>query len=612
MKKNDLEQLKSKKIFYNFMNYLTGYVGKEDIKKIFYSKMYLVYLAKKNGLKLKVHSFSRDFEDLGEKTISAKGLLKKLLEMYSKSIKISKEYLILKEIEALFEKFLTDHEMDDKTLDEIVDLTEEELVETFMMNSLELKEFHSKEYDSSDKRIIEFVSDALNISNNDNVLDLCSGNGDFLVSIINKAKNLKLNGIEINEDTALISKIRLAVLADDDTEIIVDDALMHSYDNKFDKIFCEYPLGLRVDNYRVNQLNNEMFYTWRKPGLTSDWMFLNKVVTLLKPNGIAAMIITDGPLFKSMDKDCRRDLLVSGVVKYIIKLPSGVLPYTNLSANLIILSRKSERNEIKFIDASQEYIEGRLKERFLNTKSIMNLINGNDNDPDKVKIEKTHEICNTEDVLLTVSAYVRKKEPYYINPHILKDFIIDNYRGYLFLSKEQKEIENINGNYELLTLTDVNEGTISDSLIRIDDNNNKYDRYLLKDGDVIITSKGTRIKTAVAEVGNRKIIPNGNLLVLRLDTEKLNPYYLLSYLNSENGRLSLEQIQTGAKIISINPSRIEQMKISMIDKESQDLFAEKYKMIMKDYFLTQKHLNILKEQMDNLYSKEVEGNYDNE
>lgn len=612
MKKNDLEQFNSKKIFYNFINYLTGYIGREDIKKIFYARAYLVYLAKKNDLKLKIRSFSEYAEDLGEKTKSSRWLLKELLDMYGKNIRTTKEYLILKEIETLFEKYLISEEVEDKTLEELVDLTVEELVEIFVMNSLELKEFHSKEYDSSDKRIIEFISNALNISDNDDVLDLCSGNGDFLVSIINKAKKLKLNGIEINEDTALISKIRLAVLSDNEAEIIVDDALMHSYNNKFDKIFCEYPLGLRVDNYRVRQSNNEMFYTWSKPGLTSDWMFLNKVVTLLKPNGIAAMLITDGPLFKSMDKDCRRDLLVSGVVKYIIKLPSGVLPYTNLSANLIILSRKSEEDEIKFIDASQEYIEGKLKERYLDTKAIMNLLNGNDNNPDKVKIEKAYEICNTDDVLLTVNEYVRKKEPNYINPHILKDFIIDNYRGYLFLSKEQKEIENINGNYELLTLTDVNEGTISDSLIRIDDNNNKYDRYLLKDGDVIITSKGTRIKTAVAEVGNRKIIPNGNLLVLRLNKEKLNPYYLLSYLNSENGRLSLGQIQTGAKIISINPSRIEQMKISMIDKESQDLFAEKYKMIMKNYFLTQKHLNILKEQMDNLYSKEVEENYGNE
>ena len=345
MKKNDLEQFNSKKVFYNFINYLTGYIGREDIKKIFYAKMYLVYLAKKNDVKLKIHSFNEYGEDLGEKNRSSKWLLNKLLDMYSKSIRITKEYLILKEIETLFEKYLTDEAMDDKTLDEIADLTEEELVETFMMNSLDLKEFHSKEFDASDKRIIEFVSYALNINNNDNILDLCSGSGDFLVNVANKAKNLKLNGIEINKDTALISKIRLAVLADDGAEIIVDDALMHSYNNKFDKIFCEYPLGLRVDNYRMNQSNNEMFYTWRKPGLTSDWMFLNKVVTLLKPNGIAAMIITDGPLFKSMDIDCRRDLLISGVVKDIIKLPSGILPYTNISANLLILSKESESDE---------------------------------------------------------------------------------------------------------------------------------------------------------------------------------------------------------------------------------------------------------------------------
>lgn len=134
---------------------------------------------------------------------------------------------------------------------------------------------------------------------------------------------------------------------------------------------------------------------------------------------------------------------------------------------------------------------------------------------------------------------------------------------------------------------------------------------MLKDGDVVISARGTKIKVAVAEIKNRKIIPNGNLLVLRLNTKKINPYYLQAYLNSENGQLSLKQIQTGAIIMSINPSRIEQMKVSIIDKETQDIFVERYKRKLMELNIAQEHVKKLKYQIDNLFTNEIEENDNN-
>ena len=608
MIKSELEKFDLKRLF---DEYFANYIGWGDIREMFYAKAYLMYLAKKNNINLQK---CIAFTEYAEPYKSFSVLLDRLLCIYSEYNDITKEYEILKDIKSLFEKNYTDkinEELDNKLFDVMSKLTEEELKELFKVNSLEFKHYLSKLNFASSKLIVELVGTLLDIKSDDDVLDLCSGNGEFLVSLANK-KEIKLTGIEINENSAFISKIRLAVLLDNNAEIVVNDALTYDFDKKFDKIFCEYPLGLRVDNYRSNQLNNKLFYPWNKPGLTSDWMFLNKVVTLLEDNGTAAIIITDGPLFKSMDIDCRKDILVSGVVKCIVKLPNGILPYNNMSANLVILSRDNVKNEIKFIDASQEYTENKQKERLLNVSAIIDLINGTNNDKDKVKTEQTNEICLTKDALLTVNSYVKKKEPNYINPRVLKEFIIDKYRGYQFTSQEQSEIEDINGDYELLTVGDINEGIISDNLLKINSNNNKYDRYLLKNGDVVISSKGTKIKVAVAEVENRKVIPNGNLLVLRLDTQKLDPYYLQAYLNSENGRLSIEQIQTGAVIISINPSRIEQINVSMVDKESQEIFAQKYKRKMTEFILAQEHVKKLKEQLDNLFTNEIEEKQDNE
>ena len=606
MKNNEQAKIDSSKMYWDFRNLLRVYIEKDNIKKMYYARLYLLYLAKTNNLKLQIPSFSEYAESLGEKGIGFDLLLKDLLAIYEKDQSNAKEYLVLKKIKDVFEMNHLDKELDDRIFDEMSKLTIKEINNIFSKNSLEFKKYSSRESDASLETINELVSEILKIKNNEEILDLCSGNGDFLASLASENRNLKLNGIEINKDIAIISEMRLAVLSGNDAEIIVGDGLTYNFDKKFDKIFCDYPLGVRIDNIRLNKLNNELFFPWKKNGLTSDWMFLNKIVTLLNPKGMAAMIIGDGPLFKSMDKDYRKDILDSKVVKFIIKLPSRILPYTNISPNLLILSRENEKDEIKFVDATHEYIENNLKEKQLNVNAIMNLINGNNNDINKIKIVKASEISGTADALLTVNSYVGEKEPKYINPHLLKEFIIDKYRGYQLSAKEQAEIEDINGDYELLTISDIDEGIISNNLLRINGNNNKYDRYLLKSKDLVVSSKGTRLKVAVVEAENRKIIPNGNLLVLRLDTEKINPYYLQAFLNSRNGRLALEKIQTGAVIISINPSRIEQIKVSMINKKEQEVFAKKYKQKIAEFVSKQEKLKKLKKQIDNLFTNEIE------
>ena len=96
-----------------------------------------------------------------------------------------------------------------------------------------------------------------------------------------------------------------------------------------------------------------------------------------------------------------------------------------------------------------------------------------------------------------------------------------------------KELESENGEFEVLMISDIEDGQISDNLTKIDVKDNKYDRYLVKENDLIISSKGTRIKIAVVgDIGERKIIANGNLIVLRLDTTKINPLYLEMYFIS--------------------------------------------------------------------------------
>ena len=173
-------------------------------------------------------------------------------------------------------------------------------------------------------------------------------------------------------------------------------------------------------------------------------------------------------------------------------------------------------------------------------------------------------------------------------------------------SKEVEELEDENGEYEILTISDIDNGIISSDLKKVSVNDNRFERYLVQENDIIISSKGTRIKIAVVNnIEDRKIVANGNLLVLRIDTNKLNPYYLASYLNSSNGQATLNQIQTGSVIISINPSNLIEMNISTFDIETQEKIANKYLMKQKQYLIAKEHLKKIEEEYENYFDDEV-------
>ena len=109
----------------------------------------------------------------------------------------------------------------------------------------------------------------------------------------------------------------------------------------------------------------------------------------------------------------------------------------------------------------------------------------------------------------------------------------------------------------------------------------------------------------MANVSDRKIIANGNLIVLRVDKTKINPYFLAMYLNSEEGRITLKQIQTGTVIISINPSRLKDIKISTFDIKEQEKMVKEYLEKQKQYIVLKKQLEQVKMDLDNFYDNEI-------
>lgn len=576
----------------------TSTIRREDLPLFTYEMLYIIYSSREMKKELDVASTNSIFE-----------LINQIMKI-NEGIKDSEKFGLLLDIEedlAKFKYIELDYislfnilvKVDNSTIKEIMKL---DLSEKFGLGYGTRSDF------STPQEVVSLSRQILDIKERNTVLDMCSGIGSFLVDVASNDNSNFISGIDINLQSSLISKIRLSILTGRENIINIADALTYKYGTKYNKIFCNYPFGLKIDNYKLGEIQkkNNLFYPWcNYSGGSTDWLFVNNVISLLENNGKAIMIMPDGPLFKTADKSYKMDLLVGGMIESIIKLPQNIFPYTGISLNLVVISKKSN-HELKFVDATKEFIKGN-RNNSLQVNNVLTLVNGNDNE--KVKTMKYTDILDN-DAILSVDNYVGQKEIVYHNPHKLSEYIIDRFRGYQLTSSQQKELENPNGEYEVLTISDIDNGNISDTLTRINIADNKFDRYLVQNGDLIISSKGTRIKIAVAEIEDRKIIANGNLIVLRIDQKKLNPYYLEMYLNSSDGQTILKQIQTGSVIISINPSRLETITISTLPLDEQNKLANKYKAKQKQIALAQDHIKKLENELDNFFEDEIEVLFD--
>lgn len=573
----------------------TSAIRKEDLPLFIYELLYAIY-SNKDGENLVGITTAKNIFELIEQSIKN-----------NKSNKEEKKIKLLLEIQNDFEKFKY-IELDYSSLFSILTSIDTNVIREIM--KLDLTEkfgfpiYNMRGDFSTPKEIIALAKHLLGVTNDDQVLDMCSGIGDFLVDIASEYNCKLISGIDINMQSSLIAKIRLSVLTNNENIIMTGDALTHVFKHQYNKIFCNYPFGLRIDNYKLGEIKsrNNLLYSWDKyTGGSTDWIFVNTVISQLEPSGKAVMVMPDGPLFKIADKNYKIDLLNDGMIETIIKLPQNIFPSTMISLNLVVFSKQNNQ-KLRFIDATKEFEKKNNKNELL-LNNILSLIETTDND--KVKTVEYKNIISN-DAILTVDNYVGQKEIVYHNPHKLSDYLIDRFRGYQMTSSQQKELEDPNGEYEVLTISDIDNGNISDNLTKININDNKFDRYLIENGDIIISSKGTRIKIAVAEIGNRKIIANGNLIVLRIDQTKLNPYYLEMFLNSSAGQTILKQIQTGTVIISINPSRLASITISTLPFEEQNMIANKYKAKQKQITLAQEHIKKLENELDNFFEDEVE------
>lgn len=435
-------------------------------------------------------------------------------------------------------------------------------------------------------------------------LDVGCGNGNVLVGLsYMKRESVKCDGIEINPRNVFISNLRLSLCNNVSSKIILEDYLTSHLNQKYSFITINMPFNLHIPSMKRNEINvishNSKFDWVFSPATSSEWIYINKAINLLDDNGRIVLVTPQTPLFKTGDMKFRKDLVDNNLIEYVIDMPAGTYPNTMVSYSLVVLNNNKKDDVIRFVNASECYVQQRIG-RKVDSSKIIEII-----DNKSYKEISNSEVAANEYKLLANRFIDLENKPKLRNAVQLCELNIDITRGFQTFSRSDV-VEN--GKYSIVTITDIDDnGNVSSDLGKFNTDKD-VEKYILNKNDILVSTKGTRIKTCLIDnLENENTIYQGNLTLIRVKDERLDPIYLKLYLDSERGQLELKTIQTGTTIISINTSELSKIEIPLISIEEQKKIVDEYLFKKSEIDILSNRLNELKNNITDSVNQVFEG-----
>jgi len=195
-------------------------------------------------------------------------------------------------------------------------------------------------YYTKNKNITSYMISMINVSQHDQILEPCGGDGIFIDALIECNSGLVIDTCDI--DLKAVQTMQTKYSLHDNVFVRLADTLTDSLFDKFslmgyyDKIIGNPPYGGWQEYGRRAELKKKYngFYVRETYSL-----FLLRCVSLLKENGILSFIIPDTFLFLHLHKQLRRYLLEQTLIKEIVIFPSKFFPEVSFAySNLCIIT----------------------------------------------------------------------------------------------------------------------------------------------------------------------------------------------------------------------------------------------------------------------------------
>ncbi|MEC2158010.1 N-6 DNA methylase [Virgibacillus halodenitrificans] len=179
-------------------------------------------------------------------------------------------------------------------------------------------------------------------------IDLAVGFGSVAFNVVNEIDVESFQGLEKNPRVFEIAKTISIISGLNKIKIFYNDTLLFREDapenrNSYALVTVDPPLA-SVPNYTAEYVRFSVAQSRRAN--VSDFM-IEQSLQLAQPGGYIVALVPESTLFSSGSARIVRDLIKQeAIIEGIISLPPHTLkPYTNAKVNIMILRKKSNRNE---------------------------------------------------------------------------------------------------------------------------------------------------------------------------------------------------------------------------------------------------------------------------
>ena len=440
------------------------------------------------------------------------------------------------------------------------------------------------------KPIKQMMTKLVKLSDNDSVADYFMGYGGLGLSLkqANPGYDFFYYGEEINRNTYLLSRILMFINGMYNIDIKNKDAydLSNIERNRFDYVLMDAPFSLN------KALEHNRVYEYGLPSkVAADWGNFQIGLYSLKDTGKAIVTSASGALFRSSDHDIRKAIVNLDMIEFVVLLPASLYAETSIQTALIVFNKNKSaqgHKKIMFVDASNEYKRLNRRQNTIPDDGIEKILSC------LLEYKEIEGFSTLTDINIVADNEYNLNPSVYINAKVIEESLgktiqlkeVAEVLPGVQVSKSDFETLRRNPTHYYLNIKNIQEeGIVYDDEERIRDKKvNWYGKYDIKAGDIILTSKGTTSRAVIVPDDFKESFISNNLTIIRVNLSKYDPYVLKKYLESEIGRLVLENVTTGTTIKVINASKLETIEIPDYDLKTIQTIGSRIKKNEQTYY----------------------------
>jgi type I restriction enzyme M protein len=224
----------------------------------------------------------------------------------------------------------------------------------------------------------------------ESVLDFACGSGSLLLNVRKRVGPHgvgKIYGQEKNITTYNLARMNMLLhgVKDTEFEIYHGDTLSNDWDilrelnpakkPMFDAIVANPPFSYRWDPTEAVADDVRFKNHGLAPKSAADFAFLLHGFHFLKDDGVMAIILPHGVLFRSgAEQRIRTKLLKDGHIDTVIGLPSNLFYSTGIPVCILVLKKCKQPDDVLFINAAEHFVKGK-RQNLLTADHIAKIIN---------------------------------------------------------------------------------------------------------------------------------------------------------------------------------------------------------------------------------------------